>query len=84
MQFRKYEMTEAEWNTLKDTIPQDTIAIELGFIDEAKQNAYSLDIIWSDKEPNNFSKYKVWPEPIGYHSFGYDIDQDYINAYYSR
>jgi len=84
MQFRKYEMTPTTWASLKETMPEETIAIELGFLDEANPTAYSIDIIWPDKEPSNFSKYKVWPEPMGYHSFGYDIDLDYINAYNSQ
>lgn len=84
MQFRKYEITPSTWASLKETMPEGTIAIELGFLNEANPTAYSIDIIWPDKESNNFSKYKVWPEPMGYHSFGYDIDLDYINAYNNR
>lgn len=84
MQFRKYEMTEATWSTLKETMPEGTIAIELGFLDENQAQMYSIDIIWPNKEATNFSKYKVWPEPMGYHSFGYDVDLDYINAYNNR
>jgi hypothetical protein len=84
MQFRKYEMTEATWSTLKETMPEGTIAIELGFLDENLAQMYSIDIIWPDTEAKNFSKYKVWPEPMGYHSFGYNIDLDYINAYNNR
>jgi hypothetical protein len=81
MQFRKYEMTEATWSTLKETLAEDVIAIPLGFLDE---QMYSIDIIWPNTEAKNFSKYKVWPEPMGYHSFGYDVDLDYINAYNNR
>ena len=77
-------MTEATWSTLKETLAEDVIAIPLGFLDEANAQMYSIDIIWPDTEMSTFSKYKVWPEPMGYHSFGYDIDLDYINAYNNR
>lgn len=84
MQFRKYEMAPATWESLKETLAEDVIAIPLGFLDEANAQMYSIDIIWPDTEMSTFSKYKVWPEPMGYHSFGYDIDLDYINAYNNR
>ena len=84
MQFRKYEMTPETWESLKETLAEDVIAIPLGFLDEANEQMYSIDIIWPDTEMSTFSKYKVWPEPMGYHSFGYDIDLDYINAYNNR
>jgi hypothetical protein len=84
MEFRKYEMTEATWSTLKQTLAEDVIAIPLGFLDQASAQMYSIDIIWPNKEASNFSNYKVWPEPMGYHSFGYDVDLTYINAYNNR
>jgi len=84
MEFRKYEMTEATWSTLKQTLAEDVIAIPLGFLDQASAQMYSIDIIWPNKEDSNFSNYKVWPEPMGYHSFGYDVDLNYINAYNNR
>ena len=43
---------------------------------------YSVDIVWKDEELPNFAKYKVWPEPVGVNSFGYDIDKNYSDEYY--
>ena len=43
---------------------------------------YAVDIIWQDDEVSSFATYKVWPAPVGIHSFGYDIDSEYAAAYY--
>jgi len=92
MKFRKYEFTEAQWNTERAKIENEidgqkywnteltAAVVELGYLDESSK--YSVDIIWQNDELNSFSIYKVWPEPIGAHSFGYDIDKEYIDEYY--
>ena len=43
---------------------------------------YAVDIIWQDDEVSSFATYKVWPAPVGIHSFGYDIDSEYAAEYY--
>lgn len=43
---------------------------------------YAVDIIWQDDEVSSFATYKVWPAPVGVHSFGYDIDSEYAAEYY--
>ena len=43
---------------------------------------YAVDIIWQDDEVSTFATYKVWPAPVGIHSFGYDIDSEYAATYY--
>ena len=42
----------------------------------------AIDIIWQNDEVSGFSTYKVWPAPVGVHSFGYDIDSEYAAEYY--
>jgi len=45
---------------------------------------YSVDILWKDEPLESFESYEIWCEPIGTHSFGSDIDADYINEYKAR
>jgi len=42
---------------------------------------YSVDILWKDQELPSFASYKIWCTPVGIHSFGASIDQDYEQAY---
>jgi len=92
MKFRKYEFTDAQWKTQKAKIEKESegqkywdmektaAVIELGYLSEGSK--YSVDIIWQDDEVSSFATYKVWPEPVGVHSFGYDIDSEYAAEYY--
>ena len=92
MKFRKYEFTNSEWQSQKVKIEKESegekywdieicaSVIELGYLNESLK--YSVDIIWQNDELISFTTYKVWPEPIGAHSFGYDIDSEYIKEYY--
>jgi hypothetical protein len=92
MKFRKYEFTEAQWNTQRANIENEidgqkywnteltASVVELGYLNESPK--YSVDIIWQDDEVSSFAAYKVWPVPIGSHSFGYDIDKEYSDEYY--
>jgi len=50
--------------------------------DPVLSSKYAVDIIWQDDEVSSFATYKVWPAPVGIHSFGYDIDSEYAAAYY--
>jgi hypothetical protein len=112
MQFRKYEMTDAQWKTQRAKIQKDSFdgekcwdmdvcasVIELGHLvitpavydedgkvitEQVLSDKMAIDIIWQNDEVKGFAIYKVWPEPVGLHSFGYDIDLDYINAYNNR
>lgn len=45
---------------------------------------YSVDILWRDEEAEGFSPYQIWCEPIGCHSFGSDIDAEYIAEFEKR
>jgi hypothetical protein len=42
---------------------------------------YSVDILWKNDELPSFASYKIWCTPVGIHSFGASIDQDYEQAY---
>lgn len=42
---------------------------------------YSVDILWKNDELPSFASYKIWCTPVGIHSFGTSIDQDYEQAY---
>lgn len=110
MKFRKYEFTDAQWQTQKAKIEKKSemggtyfdneicaSVVELGHLvitpgtygedgevitDPVLSAKYSVDIIWQDDEVSSFASYKVWPAPVGVHSFGYDIDSEYAAAYY--
>lgn len=45
---------------------------------------YSVDILWQDEPLEDFEPYEIWCEPIGTHSFGASIDQEYIDSYNAR
>lgn len=92
MKFRKYEFTDAQWGSQKVKIEKKSegekywdseicaAVIELGYLNEGSK--YAVDIIWQDDEVSSFATYKVWPAPVGVHSFGYDIDSEYAVEYY--
>lgn len=42
---------------------------------------YSVDILWKNDELPSFASYKIWCTPVGIHSFGASIDEDYEQAY---
>lgn len=94
MKFRKYEFSQSEWDAQKSKIEKTdgegnkyfdesivASVVELGVLDE-QVGKLAVDIIWQDNEITSFAKYKVWPAPVGNHSFGYDIDSEYAAEYY--
>jgi len=61
--------------------------VEIGFVmqaDETLSSKYSVDILWQSDELADFAKYKVWPNPVGIHSFGASIDALYEEAYNNK
>ena len=55
---------------------------EMNVVTEAVlSDKYSVDILWKNDELPSFSAYKIWCTPVGIHSFGASIDQDYEQAY---
>lgn len=61
-----------------------TSVVELGFIideNERPSNKFSVDILWKNDESPNFSEFKIFPSPIGIHSFGDSIDELYEEAF---
>ncbi len=61
--------------------------VEIGFVmqaDETLASKYSVDILWKQDELADFAKYKVWPNPVGIHSFGASIDALYEEAYNNK
>lgn len=95
-QKKKIEKTDEKGNTYFDQDICASV-IELGFLvitpgeydadgnvikDPVLSSKYSVDIIWQDDEISTFAQYKVWPAPVGVHSFGYDIDSEYASEYY--
>ena len=42
---------------------------------------FSVDILWQVDELPSFASYKIWCTPVGIHSFGASIDEDYEQAY---
>lgn len=82
MKFRKYEMTYEQWEDLKPLIDGKVVnAVELG---ELTDGLFSIDVLWSEDTLPEFENYELWCEPIGSHSFGHSIDQEYIEEYYKR
>lgn len=58
---------------------------EMNVVKEAVlSDKYSVDILWQDEPLEDFEPYEVWCEPIGTHSFGASIDQEYIDSYNAR
>ena len=75
-------MTLKQWEGLKPLAEENNINfVELGQLTEGK---FSVDILWEGEILDGFDKYEIWCEPIGYHSFGASIDQDYIDEYFKR
>ena len=55
---------------------------EMNVVTEAVlSDKYSVDILWKNDELPSFASYKIWCTPVGIHSFGASIDQDYEQAY---
>ena len=47
-----------------------------------KQNTkLSIDIVWVGEPLADFNAYLVWPLPVGVSSMGYELDQEYAQAY---
>ena len=48
-----------------------------------KQNdKVSVDIVWNiEPMTTSFASYMVWPNPVGIHSMGYTLDQEYAQAF---
>jgi len=72
--FRKYQFnTYADFRTIHDAEAEPNTCVELGHINPDKPNAWCVDILWEGAEPAHWSRYQVWPTPIGVHSFlGWD------------
>lgn len=83
---------EVTYGTSEETIVsynQDLVVsvVEIGFVmqaDETLSSKYSVDILWQSDELSDFAKYKVWPDPVGIHSFGASIDALYEEAYNNK
>jgi hypothetical protein len=43
----------------------------------------SIDIVWVDTPLADFDKHLVWCEPVGVHSMGATLDNEYAEAYYT-
>ena len=41
----------------------------------------SIDIVWVGEPLADFNAYLVWPLPVGVSSMGYELDQEYAQAY---
>lgn len=41
----------------------------------------SVDIVWQADEHPDFVKYKIWCDPVGFHSLGETLDHEYAVAY---
>lgn len=42
----------------------------------------SIDIVWAGTPLADFDKYLIWCEPVGVHSMGATLDNEYTEAYY--
>ena len=42
----------------------------------------SIDIVWVGQPLADFDKHLVWCEPVGVHSMGATLDNEYADAYY--
>jgi len=68
--FRKYEFdVYADFRSIHDIEPASHLCVELGHINDTNPNAYCVDILWDNDEPQHWKRHQVWPEPIGVHCF---------------
>jgi len=65
---------------------------EIGFICKAHDeegnctdlsNKWSVDILWYEEPKADFTKYEVWPEPMGIHTFA-GCDGEYLKGYCAK
>ncbi len=71
--FRKYEFQYADFRTIHDGETAPHTCVELGHINPDNPQAWCVDILWEGEEPTHWSRYQVWPSPIGAHTFlGWD------------
>ena len=61
-----------EWGTNEEGMP---VCVK-------QSSKVSVDIVW-EIEPltTSFASYLVWPDPVGIHSMGYTLDQEYAQAF---